>query len=70
MTHQYIKITEIDRPLATNTMRGTPGALVVCAVCGEVKHVWSTGEIQIIKEGDKNCGIEITGIATDERSDD
>lgn len=52
MNHQYIKITDIDKPLQ-GTMRGIPGAIVVCAVCGEVKNVWSDGVMEVVKEGNK-----------------
>ena len=52
MNHQYIKITDIDKPLI-GTQRGIPGAIVMCVICGEVKNVWSDGVMEVTKNGDK-----------------
>lgn len=52
MNHQYIKITDIDKPLI-GTQRGIPGAIVMCVICGEVKNVWSDGAMEVTKNGDK-----------------
>jgi len=52
MNHQYIKITDIDKPLI-GTQRGIPGAIVACAICGEVKNVWSDGVMEVVKDGNK-----------------
>ena len=30
------------------------GVQVVCAICGEVRDVWNTGEIQILVKGQQN----------------
>ncbi len=50
MNHQYIKITDIDKPLP-GTQRGTPGAIIMCAICGEVKHIYADGRMDDVIEG-------------------
>lgn len=50
--HQFIKVSEISkgRPDSLPSMHGIAGAEVVCALCGQVRRVWSDGRIQVVYE--------------------
>jgi len=49
MTHQFIKVAEIDKTIGgeVGASRRIPGAIVVCAECGEVRHMYADGEVYI-----------------------
>jgi len=60
MTHQFIKVAEIDRVLSFSvdmggTPRTIPGAIVVCAECGQVRKVYADGIVNIEFKGLKPC---------------
>ena len=54
MTHQFIKVAEVDKAIHRSN-RASPGAIVVCAECGEVRHMYTDGEVYIALIGEKPC---------------
>ena len=57
MTHQFIKVTEIDKSIGgeVGVSRTIPGAIVVCAECGQVRNVYANGGIYTSYKGLKPC---------------
>ena len=53
MTHQYIKVAEMDKSVEGGVVRKCPGAIVVCANCGQTKTIYADGWNQITVPGDK-----------------
>lgn len=53
--HMFVRVTEITRPVPgqVGIRAGDIGAVVCCLYvdCGEVRHVWQTGEVIVKKEG-------------------
>lgn len=49
--HQFIRIIEVDKPYPSVhsdiPTRAIPGIIAGCALCGEVRNVWSNGQIEI-----------------------
>ena len=41
--HQFIGVSELDK----DNFR-IKGAEVVCALCGEVRHIWADGTVDIL----------------------
>ena len=60
MTHQFIKVAEIDRALSFSVDMGgasrrIPGAIVVCAECGEARHIYADGVMEITIRSKTPC---------------
>lgn len=53
MTHQFIKITDIDKS-RTGANR-IPGVSVVCVECGEVRKAYEDGTIEVVNKPYKSC---------------
>ena len=61
MTHQFIKVEEIQRPLkvhidnapARNLME--PGIYAACILCGEGRELWKRGEVLKRVHGNGDC---------------
>ena len=49
MTHQFIKVAEIDKSIGgeVGVSRTIPGVIVVCAECGEIRYIYADGEVYI-----------------------
>ena len=54
MTHQFIKIQEIDKAIPNSDRRG-PGAIVVCADCGQVRNIYHDGIVVVMIDGIRPC---------------
>lgn len=65
MTHQFIKVADIDKPAtvaeaSTDGARGfvtqyIPGATVVCAICAESRDIYADGTIGKIITKNVRC---------------
>jgi len=57
MTHQFIKVVEVDKTIGgeVGASRRIPGAIVVCAECGEVRKMYADGEVYIALISEKPC---------------
>ena len=57
MTHQFIKVAEIDKTIGgeVGASRRIPGAIAICAECGEVRHMYADGRIFIEVRSLKPC---------------
>lgn len=46
-THQFIAIEQITRPsqVVGGRIQDTHGVRVGCAICGQIRVVWETGEV-------------------------
>lgn len=53
MTHQWIKITDIDKS-RTGANR-IPGVSVVCVECGEVRRAYEDGVMEVVKKSKTPC---------------
>lgn len=54
-THQFFLILPVERPASsTASMHNLVyGAKVGCALCGEVRIVWESGELNLVAAGSK-----------------
>lgn len=52
-THTFLKVGEKTKPVpsALGHHRGTPGVEAVCVNCGQVRHVWADGVVEIVHPG-------------------
>jgi len=57
MTHQFIKVVEIDKSIGgeVGIERTIPGAIVVCAECGEARHIYADGVMEITIRSKTPC---------------
>jgi len=58
-SHQFIHLCQITKPIP-NVTREIYGAEIGCALCGQVRHVWGDGVLEI-KERDETKEESIKG---------
>jgi hypothetical protein len=55
--HQFFKLDSIQKPAAHQSQSPRvdanmlAGALIMCAICGEVRHIFEDGTINIVRDG-------------------
>lgn len=49
-THQFIEMEKINRPTDVS-FRSEWGMKVACALCGEIRHMWPDGEVEVVING-------------------
>lgn len=49
-THQFLEIDKVSKPTEV-TFRTEWGIKVACTLCGEIRHIWPDGEVEVVIEG-------------------